>query len=155
MSYVVAPQWPPLIEQLRHVDDVARATAQEAVQRANAIEARVVPRRTGRLAEATKARAVKAPQGWRIVIQTRKTAHGKVTSQEVARFVGRGTGIYGPRHGPIHAKRQSGRLVPMHTPWGPREEISGQRSQPFMNRLLQSADPIVTRVLSDGIHRIR
>lgn len=137
---------------LTAIDTEAYETMKRAGQLVQPIIDADTPRVSGRVAAALKPRVRRTATGAGLRIgATRGRRHGNVTAAQVVRFVTQGTGVYGYSHKPIRPKgrkalflREFGKDV---------RSVRGQRPNPFLDRIKQTADLKVQAEQQRGAER--
>lgn len=148
----------PIGRMLRALDEEAQATMRRARKDIAPIVAREVPRASGRTARALRPKTSRTKTGTALTVRAGRTRHGKATVAQVVRWVNRGTGLFrttgtgsdGTLTGVIRSPRGNAMVLPGGKR---RRTVKGQRPNPFMVRINQTASPRVRRITDDGARR--
>ena len=148
---------PPIRTVLSALDTAGKHTMQLARDAGVPAYAAALPSHSGTLRRDVGARVSRFAGGYRLTIgprgkmryRGRRGSGSGVSTMEVYRFVGGGTGLYGPRRQAIR-----GRRGPMVLPNGAVVRvIAGQRPQHLADATERAADPVVTAIIRGGANR--
>lgn len=149
MSLKLPPPLPPMETVVGAIDAEGRRTAASARDWTVAAVRRVLPARSGRQRQAARGRVTRTALGYRVEVKPSKSvryANG-VTAVEVAGWLEKGTGIFGPRGRLIRPRKGKA----FHLPSGWRSTaIKGQPAQHPYSRVQTSEEARVERILIDG-----
>lgn len=147
---IEAERLPPFSTVLGVMDQVARAASTDAKNHTVAAVKRTMPARSGRARAGQRGSIRRTRNGYLITISpsSKPVYPNGVSAAEVTRWVGGGTGVFGPTGRPIRPRRGKA----FHLPGGvwSSKAIQGQRPQHIYERVQTSEEAAVSRILKQG-----